>query len=266
MRVRLTMTGSGDYAVSTTLLAGEDVKTQGFRFHTSHPDRVLPLTWNQATQAFTVNVGASPPHLVTTAPSSAATVVNWTAVAGATGYRVFRRRDAFPTFDLVATVDAAALSWLAAADPWSSTSSVPTTEFAVSTLMGTEESEFSGIVINNDQDGDGLTDADEGARGTNPTLADTDSDGLNDGAEVDIGTDPLKADTDGDGVSDGDDYRVGSDPRRADITTGPVPEITAIAPVSALAGQGLTLTIDGAPFFTGVSVVRVAGQAVPRRS
>ncbi|HWJ07785.1 MAG TPA: PASTA domain-containing protein, partial [Nocardioides sp.] len=42
-----------------------------------------------------------------------------------------------------------------------------------------------------DTDGDGLSDADEAAAGTNPNVADTDLDGISDGQEVAAGTDPL---------------------------------------------------------------------------
>jgi serine/threonine-protein kinase len=42
-----------------------------------------------------------------------------------------------------------------------------------------------------DTDGDGLPDADEAARGTDPTNPDTDGDGVGDGQEVANGTDPL---------------------------------------------------------------------------
>ena len=42
-----------------------------------------------------------------------------------------------------------------------------------------------------DSDGDGLSDIDEVAQGTDPTKADTDSDGASDGEEVAAGTDPL---------------------------------------------------------------------------
>lgn len=55
-----------------------------------------------------------------------------------------------------------------------------------------------------DTDGDGLTDAEELAAGTNPYSADTDGDGLSDAAEINVhGTNPLLWDTDADGLSDG---------------------------------------------------------------
>jgi hypothetical protein len=67
-----------------------------------------------------------------------------------------------------------------------------------------------------DADDDGLGDADELARGTDPHVADTDGDGLGDGDEVGRGTDPLAADTDGDGLGDGDEVGRGTDPLAAD--------------------------------------------------
>ncbi|MFK7733477.1 MAG: OmpA family protein [Pseudomonadales bacterium] len=61
-----------------------------------------------------------------------------------------------------------------------------------------------------DSDGDGLSDDQETALGTDPNDADTDDDGIDDGTEVgndgslDAGdSDPLDADTDDDGLSDG---------------------------------------------------------------
>ena len=95
-----------------------------------------------------------------------------------------------------------------------------------------------------DSDGDGLGDADEATRGTDPRRTDTDGDSLRDGFEVRYGlapldlrdgladsdgdgltnleeqaagTDPRHPDTDGDGLTDGDEVHVyGTDPTRAD--------------------------------------------------
>lgn len=69
-----------------------------------------------------------------------------------------------------------------------------------------------------DTDGDGLTDQQEAALGTDPNSADTDGDGLTDGEEVnDYGTDPLRADTDGDELNDGAEVNShNTDPLNAD--------------------------------------------------
>lgn len=71
---------------------------------------------------------------------------------------------------------------------------------------------------NPDKDGDGLTNKEEKARGTNPNLADTDGDGLTDGEEVNLHkTDPLKADSDADGLSDSDEIsKHNTNPNKAD--------------------------------------------------
>lgn len=58
-------------------------------------------------------------------------------------------------------------------------------------------------ITTDDEDGDGLTEAEEATAGTDPSLADTDADGLTDGEEVNITkTSPIKPDSDGDGVND----------------------------------------------------------------
>ncbi len=63
-----------------------------------------------------------------------------------------------------------------------------------------------------DSDGDGLSDDDEIAIGTDPFDPDTDDDGLTDGEEVALGTDPLDPDSDGDGLTDGEEVALGTDP------------------------------------------------------
>ncbi|WP_426754077.1 adventurous gliding motility protein AgmC [Myxococcus sp. Y35] len=61
-------------------------------------------------------------------------------------------------------------------------------------------------VVANDTDGDGLSDTEEVARGTDPNNPDTDGDGLPDGIEVNVaGTDPLDDDSDDDGILDGNE-------------------------------------------------------------
>jgi hypothetical protein len=70
---------------------------------------------------------------------------------------------------------------------------VPTTAPAVSSESG-------------DIDGDGLSDVDEAAYGSDPLNRDYDADGLLDGEEVYVyGTDPLNNDSDGDGLLDGEE-------------------------------------------------------------
>ncbi|MBN1884465.1 MAG: immune inhibitor A, partial [Candidatus Krumholzibacteriota bacterium] len=83
------------------------------------------------------------------------------------------------------------------------------------------QSDLAVLEASGDEDGDGLTNAEELARGTNPFAADTDGDGLPDGVETgtgvfvdetDTGTDPRERDTDGGGISDGREVAWGLDP------------------------------------------------------
>lgn len=86
-------------------------------------------------------------------------------------------------------------------------------------LTNAEEKRYGTDPENPDTDGDGLSDGDEvHLYRTNPLKADTDGDGLNDGAEVlNYRTDPTKYDTDGDGLSDGDEVNIyHTDPLKAD--------------------------------------------------
>lgn len=81
-----------------------------------------------------------------------------------------------------------------------------------------------------DSDGDGLTDIDEIARGTNPMNPDTDADGLMDGAEVTLAgagscPSPLDYDSDDDGRSDGVEVNsMGTSPCNADTDGDGVPD------------------------------------------
>jgi len=73
-------------------------------------------------------------------------------------------------------------------------------------LDGEAEAAAGTNPFNTDTDGDGLSDFEELALGTDPVGAvDTDQDGLSDAMEVELGTNPLLADTDGDGLVDGRD-------------------------------------------------------------
>jgi len=86
-------------------------------------------------------------------------------------------------------------------------------------LTNAEEARFATSPQSTDTDGDGLRDGDEVKRYfSNPIVADTDGDGLNDGDEAfKYMTDPAKWDTDGDGLSDGDEIlRHGTDPLKTD--------------------------------------------------
>ncbi len=82
----------------------------------------------------------------------------------------------------------------------------------------------AGLVQTADDDGDGLSAAQEAALGTDPNNADTDGDGLKDGEEEAAGADPLNPDTDGDGLVDGEEIRWGTDPRKVDSDGDTLPD------------------------------------------
>jgi hypothetical protein len=65
---------------------------------------------------------------------------------------------------------------------------------------------------NEDTDGDGVSDDDEEALGTDPSAGDSDGDGLTDAQELDLGLNATNADSDGDGIPDGLEISFGFDP------------------------------------------------------
>ncbi len=73
--------------------------------------------------------------------------------------------------------------------------------------------------VSDDPDGDGLSNDQEAALGTEPLRADTDGDGLADGDEVNVyHTNPLRKDSDGDGMNDDKEIACGTNPGdRSDV-------------------------------------------------
>ena len=80
-----------------------------------------------------------------------------------------------------------------------------------------------------DQDGDGISDVNELALGTDKTKADTDGDGLTDGEEQTIGTNPLLSDSDGDGYSDYAEVNAQTNPTLSTSNPNQAPVIPELA-------------------------------------
>jgi hypothetical protein len=80
------------------------------------------------------------------------------------------------------------------------------------------------VILEQDSDGDLLSDPYESGLGLDPSKADStedrDNDGLSNLTEALTGTDPGKPDTDGDGFTDSDEVEEGSDP----LDTSSVPD------------------------------------------
>lgn len=87
------------------------------------------------------------------------------------------------------------------------------------------------VVLQDDTDGDGLSDGDEALLGTNPLLVDTDLDDLTDGDEVLVHlSNPLDTDSDDDTLLDGDEVGVyGTSPILADTDGGSVNDAAELA-------------------------------------
>lgn len=110
-----------------------------------------------------------------------------------------------------------------------------------------DDTDNNGVLdINEDADGDGLSNIEEQNNGTNPAYYDTDHDFVSDYDEINIhGTDPLEADTDKDGVADGVEIENGSNPLIAEtsFSQSVVPaSVSKFTPVTA----GAVVSTDAA--------------------
>lgn len=91
---------------------------------------------------------------------------------------------------------------------------------------------FIYLLADGDEDGDGLTNGDEIAKGTNPFNPDTDGDGLPDGWEVKYGLDPndptddngANGDPDDDGLTNEKEHEYGADPHNPDTDGDDLPD------------------------------------------
>jgi hypothetical protein len=109
-----------------------------------------------------------------------------------------------------------------------------------------------------DTDDDGVSDTEEVLGGTNPLLPDSDNDGLSDGAEASRGTDPDDADSDDDTFSDGLEVTLGTNPLSAASRPAALPGDTLFAASSSLPGGAYLTAVDLATASLGL-VSRPAG-------
>ncbi len=116
----------------------------------------------------------------------------------------------------------------------------------------------SGLDSGLDEDGDGLTNGEETALGTDPFDSDSDRDSLPDDWETDNSLDPLaddsEGDPDGDGYSNYDEYLGGSDPQDSNDIPAASLTITDVSPNAALVVGGCPITIYGALLNGGVRI------------
>lgn len=117
-----------------------------------------------------------------------------------------------------------------------------------------------------DNDGDGLSNAAEFARDSNPLVADTDGDGLSDSAETGTGTfvsatntgsNPRKADSDGDGLSDSAEVNTyHTDPNKTDTDDDTFSDSSEIAtghnPTDAASNPNTSKIADSVVEFSGI--------------
>ncbi len=114
-----------------------------------------------------------------------------------------------------------------------------------------------------DTDGDGISDEDEIALGTDPAVPDTDGDGSPDGEELLAGDDPTNADTDGDCVPDPIERQLGTSPHLADSDADQVWDgiewMLGFDPLSLPPGVSRTCPITNGPP-SGIMFAQVHGK------
>ena len=199
-------------------------------------------------QAVTPSYPEAPTGLVVTALAPTSVSLAWTAVTGATSYRIFRQTATGGWVDLNKPTTGTTFS-----DATIIAGTIYTYGVAAVSSGGLSGRALVGPVLasngSDDRDNDGLTNLQEANYGTNATYFDSDGDLLPDGWEVQFGgfdpnspdptqgdgdgdgltnlgeyshdTDPTKGDTDGDGVSDLVEVDSGADPK--DATDGGKP-------------------------------------------
>jgi len=124
---------------------------------------------------------------------------------------------------------------------------VATNAAGSTTSFGNATNSITVLLPNSDADGDGLTNAQELALGTDPLNPDTDGDGLPDGWENVYGLNPLdptdagKPSKANDGLTNLQEYQGGTDPTNSNRT---VPSITAVVPSNAATGQAINTAVS----------------------
>ncbi|MDG2123768.1 MAG: hypothetical protein P8J87_08735 [Verrucomicrobiales bacterium] len=140
------------------------------------------------------------------------------------------------------------------------------TQYGLSTAPGAGATGDDGADGN--PDGDGLTNAQEFEKQTDPTKADTDSDGLDDHEE--IATDPNDADSDDDRLSDGDEVNTyTTDPMIADSDGDGFEDFSEIAALNGGIGgdpkDGNSTPAAGGDLFVGVNFIGEGREAIDPR-
>ena len=201
-----------------------------------HSFQILATYVDGTSKASNVGAGAAvgcpvflPPTPTTTVPPPTTTVPPPTPTTTATTTTTTTTTTVAPTPTTAAPTPTTATPTTAAPTPTTATptTAAPTTAAPAPTTAAPIEGQTEVALSEGDPDGDGLSNDDEAALGTDPGNADTDGDGISDGREVANLTDPLDPNDPGDPDDDGN------------VLTSPGVLATAAGLVAA-AGLGLS--------------------------